>query len=123
MEGVLTVFVGVIGYFALVNFPDDNRENWFFLTKRETRLIVARVEADRGDAHQEPFDWKKFLAAGLDLKIWGFAWIFGMSTCDPPPPKRSYKVGDLRFCCMRVLSQPKDHVQNPHPLKPHISKL
>jgi hypothetical protein len=50
------------------------------LSKRETKLIVARVQADRGDAHTEPFNLKKFLGAGLDLKIWGFAWIFGMST-------------------------------------------
>lgn len=80
IEGILTICIGIVGYFALVGFPDDNRDNWHFLSKRETRMIVARVEADRGDAHTEPFNIKKFLGAGFDLKIWGFAWIFGMST-------------------------------------------
>ncbi|QDS68153.1 hypothetical protein FKW77_010340 [Venturia effusa] len=69
IEGILTMLIGVIGYFALVGFPDDEGENFKFLTKREKRMIVARVDRDRG-----------FLSAGLDLKIWGFAWIFGMST-------------------------------------------
>ncbi|TID17092.1 major facilitator superfamily transporter [Venturia nashicola] len=80
IEGILTMLIGFVGYFALVGFPDDDRENFGFLTKREKRMIVARVERDRGDAHTEAFSWKKFLSAGLDLKIWGFAWIFGMST-------------------------------------------
>jgi hypothetical protein len=75
---VLTCLVAIGGYIALVGFPDDKHRNWRFLNDRETELIIARVNKDRGDAHSEKFDLKKFLAAGLDIKIWGFAWIFGM---------------------------------------------
>jgi MFS family permease len=73
IEGVLSICVGIVGYFALVDFPDGGHENWHFLSKRETKLIVAKVNKDRGDAHTESFHLKKFLGAGLDLKIWGFA--------------------------------------------------
>jgi hypothetical protein len=78
MEGIMTCVVAGIGYVLLVGFPDDKHRSWKFLTARETQLVIARVERDRGDAIAEPFDWKKFLSAGFDLKIWGFAWIFGM---------------------------------------------
>lgn len=42
------MIIGFVGYFALVGFPDDDRENYGFLTKREMRMIVARVDRDRG---------------------------------------------------------------------------
>jgi MFS family permease len=42
--------------------------------------VIARVNLDRADATTEKFAWKKFLGPALDLKIWGFALIFGMST-------------------------------------------
>jgi MFS family permease len=35
---------------------------------------------DRGDAIAEEWSLKKFLAPALDLKIWGFAFIFGFTT-------------------------------------------
>lgn len=80
IEGIITCCIAIIGYFAIVGFPDDGHKNWHFLSARETKMIIARVNQDRGDAHTEPFNLKKFLGAGLDLKIWGFAFIFGMST-------------------------------------------
>ena len=81
IEGCITCAIAIGGYFALVGFPDDkSSKNWHFLSERETKMIIARVDEDRGDAHTEPFNIRKFLGAGLDLKIWGFAWIFGMST-------------------------------------------
>lgn len=42
------MLIGIAGYFALVGFPDDDRENYGFLSKREKRMIVARVDRDRG---------------------------------------------------------------------------
>jgi MFS family permease len=80
MEGIITCLVAIAGYFALVNFPDSPKRNWKFLNDRETAMIIARVNKDRGDAVAEKFAWRPFLGAGLDLKIWGFAWIFGMTT-------------------------------------------
>jgi len=80
MEGAITCLIAVAGWFLIVNFPDSGTTSWKFLSKRETQLIIARVNADRGDANTEPFDLKKFFGAALDLKIWGFAIIFGMCT-------------------------------------------
>lgn len=80
-EGVLTCIVAGIGYIFLVGFPDDFKSSTRgFLTEKERRFIIARVNADRGDADTEPFNLKKFLGAGLDLKIWGFAIIFCCTT-------------------------------------------
>jgi hypothetical protein len=69
-----------LGWIFLVNFPDDPKGNWGFLSQRELLFILARVNADRGDAKAEPFAWGKFLRPALDLKIWGFAMLFGMTT-------------------------------------------
>jgi len=77
----LTCIVAGLGYVFLVGFPDDFTSSYRgFLTEQERRFVIARVNADRGDAVLEPFSLKKFLVAGLDLKIWGFALIFGCTT-------------------------------------------
>jgi hypothetical protein len=82
IEGVITCVIAIVGFWFLVKFPDQEaaRPSKFFLTTREVKMCIARVNKDRGDADPEKFNLKKFLGAGTDLKIWGFAWIFGMST-------------------------------------------
>ncbi|KAI9842060.1 MAG: hypothetical protein M1837_007485 [Sclerophora amabilis] len=80
MEGILTCLIGLAGYWLLVDFPEQAHKSWSFLNEKEVRFIVARVQKDRGDAYTEPFNLKKFLAAGLDIKIWGFALMFFNST-------------------------------------------
>ncbi|KAI9704059.1 MAG: hypothetical protein M1820_005681 [Bogoriella megaspora] len=76
MEGLITCLLGIAGYWLLVGFPDDTRKSWRWLNERELEFVRRKVDADRGDAHTEPFGLRKFLVAGLDLKIWGFALIF-----------------------------------------------
>jgi len=76
----LTCLVGVVGYWALVDFPDGKHKSWRFLNQREIQFIINRVQADRGDALVEPFHLGKFLAAGADIKVWGFAMIFFNTT-------------------------------------------
>lgn len=78
VEGLITVFLAICGYLFLVGFPDTVNPNktWNFLNERELKFIMDRVDADRHDAHAEPFNLKKYLASGLDPKIWGFAMIF-----------------------------------------------
>lgn len=70
VEGILTIFIGLGGYWLLVDFPDSPRKSWNFLGDREKAWVVRRVNADRGDASTPKFDFKKFMAAGKDLKIW-----------------------------------------------------
>lgn len=73
--------MGIAGYFLIVPFPDQ--EAWKskgFLTKREVDYVIALVDADRGDAHTEPFTLGRFLRPGLQPKVWGFAMMFLCTT-------------------------------------------
>ncbi|WYZ46813.1 hypothetical protein EsH8_IX_001038 [Colletotrichum jinshuiense] len=80
IEGVLTCFLGLAGYWLLVDFPDSKRQSWSFLGERERAWVVARVNRDRGDAHMPAFNLKRFLGAGADWRIWAYAMIFFNTT-------------------------------------------
>ena len=72
-----TVCISFVGYFTLVDFPDrSTKKSWTFLSQRECDWVIRRISADRDDADLEKFNWKKWAASGLDLKVWGFALIF-----------------------------------------------
>jgi hypothetical protein len=75
IEGALTVFLGIVAYWALVDFPDKAHTSWHFLNEREAKFIIDAVNRDRGDAKMEPWNLKKFLRGGADIKIWGFAMV------------------------------------------------
>lgn len=51
-----------------------------FLKPREVEWVKARVNEDRGDVVLEPFNFKKWISAGGDAKIWAFATIFACVT-------------------------------------------
>jgi hypothetical protein len=51
-----------------------------FLNERESAFIVAGIEKDRADAIPEPFKLARYLRNALDLKVWGFAWLFMLTT-------------------------------------------
>ena len=86
MQGTLTAVVGSIGLFTIVDFPEKaalKSKNPFtiaFLTEKEAAFVVARIEKDRHDAIAEPFNLKKYIANAGDMKIWGFACLFGLTT-------------------------------------------
>src|ERR1700761_2568156 len=76
IEGVLTCCLGILGFWLLVGFPDDGKTYKGFLTERETKFMVSKVNADRGDAQTMPFSLREYLKAAKDLKIWLFAMLF-----------------------------------------------
>ncbi|KAJ4292981.1 hypothetical protein N0V88_005645 [Collariella sp. IMI 366227] len=80
IEGIITVLLGGVGYWLLVDFPDAKRTDWKFLNAREREWICARVEADRGDVKPQPFSLAKYLRAASDIKIWVYAMIFFNTT-------------------------------------------
>jgi len=80
IEGIMTVLLGVAGYWLLVDFPDSTRQSWSFLPPREREWICARVNADRGDVKPQPFSLAKYLRAGMDIKVWAYAMIFFNTT-------------------------------------------
>lgn len=59
----------------LVDFPDKAHTSWKFLTEREAKFIINRVDRDRGDAKPEPWNTRKFFRGGADLKVWGYALV------------------------------------------------
>ncbi|KAL4783270.1 major facilitator superfamily domain-containing protein [Aspergillus varians] len=76
MQAVLTFCIGILCMIFVVDFPDKGFNTWGFLNERECAFILRRLDRDRADANPEPFHIVKFLRPALDLKIWGFAFIF-----------------------------------------------
>jgi hypothetical protein len=66
----LTAIIAIIGFLFLIDFPEDARKTKNFLTDEEIKLMVDRVDRDRGDAHVTPFNLKHYLAQGKDWKVW-----------------------------------------------------
>ncbi|SMR52333.1 unnamed protein product [Zymoseptoria tritici ST99CH_3D1] len=79
MEGVITAIIALVGYTFLIDFPEDAHKTKSFLTSEEIKIMVDRVERDRGDAHVTPFSLKNYLDQGKDWKVWFFALNFGLS--------------------------------------------
>ncbi|KAE9366459.1 phthalate transporter [Stipitochalara longipes BDJ] len=80
MEGLLTCLAGIAGYFLIVDFPELSKNSWKFLSKREAAYVVATIERDRADAIPKPFHVGAYLKNALDPKVWGFAWLFMLTT-------------------------------------------
>ena len=84
LQGVITVVVGLIGWYFIVDFPElAAKKSLFgahFLNEKEAAFIVARIEEDRHDAIPEKFNLKKYMSHAVDLKVWGFAVIFMCTT-------------------------------------------
>lgn len=86
MQGILTCVVGFIGCFTIVDFPEKAATKTAkglsipFLNQKEVDFIVARIERDRHDAIAMPFSVSHYAKCAMDLKIWGFAALFGLTT-------------------------------------------
>ncbi|KAK2685555.1 hypothetical protein QWA68_015419 [Fusarium oxysporum] len=76
IEGILTCLLAFVSYLLLVDFPDSETHLWSFLDQRAKDWIVARVNADRGDARPETFNLCKYLSPAKDWKVWAYAVIF-----------------------------------------------
>jgi ABC-type sugar transport system permease subunit len=83
MQGLITCVLALGSYFLIVDFPEQAATAGFqlkFLNEDEAAFIVARIEKDRHDAIPEPFYVGKYLTNALDLKVWGFAALFMLTT-------------------------------------------
>ncbi|KAK2743950.1 hypothetical protein FQN55_006999 [Onygenales sp. PD_40] len=81
LQGVLTCVVAVATYLFTLGFPDIPEKVWgFSMTEKENAFVVARLELDRKDTAPTRFRIGEYLAHALDLKIWGFAALFGLTT-------------------------------------------
>ncbi|RDW59665.1 MFS general substrate transporter-30 [Coleophoma cylindrospora] len=80
IEGIITCCLGIVAYFLIVDFPEHASKSWHFLSERESQFMVARIEMDRHDAIPTTFNIRAYLSNAMDLKIWAFAAIFGLTT-------------------------------------------
>lgn len=80
MEGIITCLLGIMGYFLIVDFPELAAGSWHFLSERESQFMVARIELDRHDAIPTVFSLREYVINAMDLKVWAFAALFGLTT-------------------------------------------
>lgn len=66
IEGAITIAFGIIAWFFLPSFPDQNT----FLTQEETNIILQRVENDRGDSVPDALSMEKLCSHLPDWKLW-----------------------------------------------------
>lgn len=79
MEGAITILLGVIGYFLIVDFPELASKSWKFLSEKEAAFMCARIQIDRADLEAPPFSFPAYIKCSMDLKIWGFACLLGLT--------------------------------------------
>lgn len=72
VEGAVTVFIGLLGYLLIVDFPDKAK----FLTDDERSIVLMRIERDRADSVVDSMTMKKFLEYLLTPKLWLFSYFF-----------------------------------------------
>jgi MFS family permease len=80
IEGTLTCVLAFVAYMMIVDFPENSWKSWRFLNKKEADFVVARIEYDRNDVETVPFNLREYMRNGLDSKVWGFAWLYMMTT-------------------------------------------
>ncbi|KAF2773441.1 putative MFS transporter [Teratosphaeria nubilosa] len=79
VQGLVTIVLGVVTYFWIVDFPDQAHKSFWFLTAEEQELAVSRIQKDRKDAHVEPFTWAGVLVYAKDIKLYGYALMIFMT--------------------------------------------
>ncbi|KAL2361306.1 hypothetical protein RJZ56_005797 [Blastomyces dermatitidis] len=73
VNGLITIFVGVITYWWMIDFPENAHHSFCFFTEEQTGIATGRIQKDRKDAIPEPFFISKILVNFLDLKLYGFS--------------------------------------------------
>ena len=76
VQGLITIVIGFLTYFWIVDFPENAHNTPYFLTEKEQNLAISRIQKDRHDVQAEPFTWLKVLIHAKDLKVYGFAILF-----------------------------------------------
>jgi len=82
MQGLITCIMGLGAFALIVDFPEKATKTWGlkFLNENEAAFVVARIQKDRHDALAAPFHLGEYLRGAADLKVWGFAALFGLTT-------------------------------------------
>ncbi|KAG5647084.1 hypothetical protein DXG03_001454 [Asterophora parasitica] len=70
IEGAITLFLGIVSWFFIPDFPDQNK----FLTPEQTALVLKRIEDDRGDSIPDKITLKKVFKHLGDWTLWSYGW-------------------------------------------------
>ncbi|KAK5087990.1 hypothetical protein LTS08_004948 [Lithohypha guttulata] len=81
MEGIITCVLGLMGYVLIVDFPDKSTRihpitRKAFLTVDEAKIVLGRIERDRGDAVVDKLTFQTIKQHLRDWKIWEYAWLY-----------------------------------------------
>ncbi|KAL9090781.1 MAG: hypothetical protein Q9159_001837 [Coniocarpon cinnabarinum] len=76
VQGACAMFIGLVTYFWIVDFPEYAERSFRFLTSEEQALAIQRIEEDRSDVQAAPFHWNEVLRHTSSLKIYGFGVMF-----------------------------------------------
>ena len=76
VQGLISIVIGFVTYFWIVDFPENAHKSLYFLTKEEQALAVLRIQKDRKDVQAVPFTWAEVLRHSKDVKVYGFACLF-----------------------------------------------
>ncbi|PVU92288.1 hypothetical protein BB561_003942 [Smittium simulii] len=71
IEGLATIFIGILTYFIMHDYPDTSK----FFTPKEKELAVRRITGDQGLASKAKISRKQTLNAFKDWKIYVFSFI------------------------------------------------
>ena len=76
VQGSISVFMGIVTFWWMVDFPENAHRSVMFLSEEESGTAASRIEMDRGDVVVDPFSWKKVLGHSKDLKVYGFCTLY-----------------------------------------------
>ncbi|KAK2789344.1 hypothetical protein FQN53_002186 [Emmonsiellopsis sp. PD_33] len=71
IEGLMTCFLAILGYFLIVDFPDKlSNFKRPFLTQDEVDIIKAQLNRDRSDAEHDEFTLRKVVRTLGRWQLW-----------------------------------------------------
>lgn len=71
INGLMTVFLAILGRILIVDFPDKvHRSHWPFLKPHEVKAVQDKLDRDRRDAEFDELTMKKFLSACSRWELW-----------------------------------------------------
>ncbi|KAF5312923.1 hypothetical protein D9619_003606 [Psilocybe cf. subviscida] len=76
IEGIITIVLGILAWLFIPDFPQKSK----FLNEEERKMILDRVEADRGDSMPDKMTGAKLLKHLMDPLLWAFCYMFLTST-------------------------------------------
>jgi actin cytoskeleton-regulatory complex protein SLA1 len=77
VQGTMTMFIGLLTYFWMIDFPENSQNSFRFLRPEATFQAISRIDRDRQDAQAlGPFRLGDALIHFLDPELYAFCVLF-----------------------------------------------